>query len=67
MGREIQERILARAHAIWVAYGCRAGCDAEYLDQASREIAQDEQLRGLTTSDLPHLESSEDKLRRTMH
>jgi Protein of unknown function (DUF2934) len=45
MGREIQERILARAHAIWVAHGCRAGCDAEYLDQASREVAQDEQLR----------------------
>jgi DUF2934 family protein len=67
MGREIQERILARAHAIWVAHGCQAGCDAEYRDQASREVAQDEQLRGINTSDLLHLESSADKLRRITH
>ena len=39
MDREIQERIVARGHAIWVAHGRPLGCDAAYLDQASRELA----------------------------
>jgi Protein of unknown function (DUF2934) len=42
--RDIQDRIAARANALWQAYGHREGCEAEYLYQARREVELNDQM-----------------------
>jgi hypothetical protein len=56
VGRDIQDRIVARADALWQAHGCPKDCDAEYLRQASREIELNDQLLAIKTSEFafPH-------------
>ena len=44
MGRDVHDRIVARAHAIWVAHGCPPDSDAEYLYQATQEVELCDQL-----------------------
>jgi hypothetical protein len=50
--RNIQDRIAARAHALWQAHGCQQGCDAVYRYQASREIELNDQVLAIKTSKL---------------
>ena len=51
MDRDVQDRVVARASALWRAYGCPKGGEADYLYQAGREIALNDQLLAFKTSE----------------
>jgi hypothetical protein len=51
VGPERHARIVARARALWRSYGSPAGCEPEFLYQATREFELVDQLCKLRTTE----------------